>query len=286
MVRPVMRHAMSMQSRLFASLLSAALIVGPMHVANAAPSLEDLYTQGQEAFDAGDYGTAGDKWAEAVRGAEENEDNSATRQTIMNLALDAYLRGYRADDDRTHIDKAKALLDEYEASLDATGAALTPEISSEKGKIEDILSDLAAAAAEADKPDEIETDTKPDTAPPPVILDDKPGQPLIIAGAVLSGVGVIGAGILLTGVIGGLGAQADFEAAEVDSPARDSARTRGKTMNALAITGAIVTPVFLGTGIALIVVGAKRNKEARRSNMMLVPEFGPTYAGFGLSGSF
>ena len=212
MVRAViMRHAMSMQSRLYASVLSVALVLGPLHVAHAAPSIEDLYTQGQEAFDAGDYSTAGDKWSEAVRALEETEDNSATRQTIMNLALDAYLRAYRNDDARVHIDKAKALLDEYEASLEPSGAELTPEIASEKGKIEDILADLAEPEPEPEPdPEPGPNDTDPG---PPVLLDQNPGRPLIITGAVLTGVGVAGLGLMIGGLVGGGAAQRDWDAA-------------------------------------------------------------------------
>ena len=290
MVRPVMRHVMSMQSRLFASLLSTALCVAPLHSsqawAYAAPSLEELYTQGQEAFDAGDYGTAGDKWAEAVRSAEESPDTSATRQTIMNLALDAYLRAYRAnEEDRSSIDKAKQLLDEYEASLEPSGTPLTAEIASEKGKIEDILEELAAAEAAAQAETETETEG-PDEPPPPILVDENPGRPLIIAGGAIAGGGAIGIGLLLGGVIGGLSAQADFEAADEGSAARDTAAARGRTMNGLAIAGAVLTPVLLGTGVALIAIGAKRNKDARMSSVMILPEAGRGYAGLGLSGRF
>ena len=129
-----MRRSTSVLSRLFAPLLAAALFTAPIHVAQSAPSVEELYTQGQEKFDEGEYGPAADRWAEAVRALPENEDNSATRQTIMNLSLDSYLRAYRADDDRAHIDKAKALLTEYEASL-GEGSQLTTEIASEKAKL-------------------------------------------------------------------------------------------------------------------------------------------------------
>ncbi|WP_146155499.1 hypothetical protein [Enhygromyxa salina] len=274
-----------MQSRLFASLLTVALVTAPLHVVYAAPSVEDLYTQGQEKFDAGDYGGAADLWAQAVRSLEETESNSATRQTIMNLSLDAYLRAYRADDDRVHIDNAKALLDEYEASLEASGEPLTSEIASEKGKIEDILAELAAAAEPEPEP-EPEPGPDPGPDPGPVHVDEKPGRGLVIGGAVMIGVGAAGGGLLIGGVVGGLKAQTDFEATEPFTDERDAVRKRGGTMNALAITGAVVAPVFLGAGIALLVVGLKRNRDARLRNVMLLPEAGPGYAGVGFSGRF
>jgi hypothetical protein len=282
MVRPVMGRFMSMQSRLFASLLTAALVTAPIHVAQAAPSFEDLYTQGQEKFDAGDYGAAGDLWAQAVRALPESPDNAATRQTLMNVALDAYLRAYRSADDRVHIDNAKALLDEYEASL-PEGSELTTEIASEKGKIDDILANLAAAE-EPDEP-EPEPEPGPDVGPDPVVGDDKPGQGLVIGGAVMIGVGAAGAGLLVGGLVAGGNLQKIFDAAPA-GPQREDARSRGRTMNVLAVTGGIVAPVFLGAGIALLIVGMKRNKDARLRNVMVLPEAGPGYTGVGFSGAF
>ncbi|HLT35789.1 MAG TPA: hypothetical protein VK034_05875, partial [Enhygromyxa sp.] len=201
--------------------------------------------------------------------------------------LDAYLRAYRNDNDRAHIDDAKALLDEYEASLEGSSVALSSEIASEKGKIEDILAELAAKEAEADKEPEPEPDPEPvpDVEPLPV-GDDKPGRGLVIGGAVMLGVGAGGIGLMLGGVIGGLRAQTNFDTTEPGTTEHEDARKRGKTMNALAITGGVVAPIFIGAGVALLIIGLRKNKEARGSAMMVVPEAGPNYAGVGLSGRF
>ena len=281
MVPPVMRRFSSTQSRLFASLLSIAMFVAPMQVVQAGPSVEDLYTQGQEKFDAGDYGAAGDLWAEAVRALPENPDNSATRQTIMNLALDAYVRAYRNDENRSHVDKAKTLLDEYEASLEASGGALGSEIASEKAKVEDILAELAAAEQPDDEPDPEPDTGGPDPEPDTVFVDEKPGRGLVIGGAVMLGVGAAGLGLMIGGMVGGAGAQKDFDASPPASTEREDIRKRGQTMNVLAITGGVVGGVFLSAGVALLIIGLKRNKEARLQNVMVLPEIGPNYAGLG-----
>jgi hypothetical protein len=281
MVPPVMRRFTSTQSRLFASLLTVAMITAPLQVVVAGPSVEDLYTQGQEKFDAGDYGGAGDLWAEAVRALPENPDNSATRQTIMNLALDAYVRAYRNDENRAHVDKAKTLLDEYEASLEATGGALGSEIASEKAKVEDILAELAAAEEPDPEPDP-EPDTGGDEPEPEVFVNEKPGQGLVIGGAVMLGVGAAGLGLMIGGLVGGGSAQKAFEAS-MPGTEREDIRKRGQTMNVLAITGGVVGGVFLSAGVALLIIGLKRNKEARLQNVMVLPEVGPNYAGVGAS---
>jgi hypothetical protein len=286
MVRPVMRRLTSTQSRLSSILLAAAIVTAPLHVVHAGPpTVEQLYTQGQEKFDSGAYGDAGDLWAQAVRQLPEDKKNSATRQTIMNLALDAYLRAYRNDDEeRSHIDKAKTLLDEYEASLQGTNVKLSAEIASEKGKIEGILEEIAAKeAAAANEPEpEPEREPEPDYDPMPV-GNDRPGTGLVIGGAVMLGVGAGGIGLLLGGVIGGLRAQTEFNTAEPDTPEREDARKRGRTMNVLAITGGVVAPIFIGAGAALLVIGLRKNKQAR-SSMMVLPEAGPSFVGLSLSG--
>jgi hypothetical protein len=291
MVRPVMRRPKSTQSRFFATLVAAAIATAPIHVALAAPTFEELYAQGQEKFDQGEYGDAGDLWGQAVRVLPEDKANSATRQTLMNLALDSYLRAYRADDkDRAQIDDAKALLDEYEASLASSGTELSPDIASTKGKIDDILAELqaaedeAAAAAAATETDKTETEPEPvdDIMP---VGNDKPGRGLVIGGAALLGGSSIGIGLLLGGVIGGLKAQTDYNDAAVGSTERTDASKRGNTMNALAITGGVLTPLLIGAGTALLIIGLRKNKAARR-NAMLVPNVGPRFVGVGLTGRF
>ena len=284
MVRPVMRRFTSTQSRLLASLLSIAIVTTPLQVV-AGPSVEDLYTQGQEKFDAGDYDGAGDLWAEAVRALPENPDNSATRETIMNLALDAYVRAYRNDKERSHVDKAKALLDEYEASLEASGGALGSEIASEKAKIEDILAELAAAE-EPDPDPEPEPDTDGgDPQPDTVFVDEKPGRGLVIGGAVMLGVGAAGLGLMVGGMVAGGNAQKAFDTSTPGTE-REDIRKRGQTMNVLAITGGVVGGVFLSAGVALLIIGLKRNKDARLQNVMVLPEVGPSYAGMGATFRF
>lgn len=290
MVRPVMRRLNSTQSRFFATLVAVALTTAPLHVALAAPTFEELYAQGQEKFDGGEYGDAGDLWAQAVRVLPESKDNSATRQTLMNLALDSYLRAYRADDDREQIDDAKALLDEYEASL-GSGVELSSDIASTKGKIDDILAELQAADDEAAAAAVADVDkTEATDGPEPIddimpVGDDKPGRGFVIGGAALLGASSIGIGLLLGGVIGGLKAQTDYNDAAVGSTERTDASKRGNTMNALAITGGVLTPLLIGAGTALLIIGMRKNKAARR-NAMLVPNVGPNFVGMGVTGRF
>jgi hypothetical protein len=294
MVRPDMPPVMrTTLSRLFAGLVATALVLGPVHVVHAEPpgnTVDELFPYGQEKFDAEEFGEAGDAWAKAVGLLPEDKKNSATRQTLMNLALDAYLRAYKADDSREHIDKAKTLLDEYEAALQAANGTveLTPEIADLKQKIDDALADIKAKEDEAARlAAEAEAEKNKPVEPPPPEPEKgmKPGTGLIIGGAVLLGLGAGGIGLLAAGAVGASSAQKEYDAAEPGSAERDTAQKKGETMNALLVTGAVIAPIFIGAGIALVILGLKKNKKEAKS-AMLVPTFGPNYAGVGFTGRF
>ncbi|MCA9681787.1 MAG: hypothetical protein KC457_06300 [Myxococcales bacterium] len=281
-----------MSSKLLSGLLSVALVAAPLNMAYAGP-VEDLYSQGQEKFDAGDFGAAADLWAQAVRAVDEGPD-SATRQTIMNLALDAYLRAYRASEDRKYADDAKKLLDEYEALLEGSGVELSPELVDAKGKIQEILDKYAAeeeeAARKAAEEEAARKAAEDEAARKAAAEANKkpPGRPLIIGGAVGLGVGAAGIGLAVGGAVGGLGALADYKKAEDDgdTAAQNAAEKRGRTMNALAITGAVVAPLFIGAGVALLIIGLKKNKAASKSSAMVLPAAGPGFTGLTLTGRF
>ena len=296
MVRPDMSSVMrTTSSRLFGGLvtglIASALVLGPVQVVHAEPpgnTVDELFPYGQEKFDAEDYGEAAAAWAKAARLLPEDKKNAATRQTLINLAIDAYLRAYRAKDDRSFVDGAKTLLDDYEKSLqDAHGTVeLTPEIADAKQKIDDALADIKAKeeeaarlAAEANK--EPETEPEPELEPEP----SKPGNGLIIGGGVALGVGVIGIGIMAGGIAGVLSAQKSYDAATPGSTERDTFQKKAQTMTVLEVVGGVTAGVFVAAGVALLVVGLRKNKKAA-GNAMIVPTFGRDYAGLGLTGRF
>jgi hypothetical protein len=293
MVRPDMPPVMrTNSSRWFAGLVATALVLGPVQVVHAEPpgnTVDELFPYGQEKFDAEEYGEAGDAWAKAVRLLPEDKKNGSTRQTLVNLALDAYLRAYRAKDDRAFVDAAKTLLDDYEASLqEAKGTVeLTPEIADAKQKIDDALADIKAKEEEAARL-AAEANKDPEPEPEPEPEPDKgmkPGTGLIIGGAVLLGLGAGGIGLAVGGAVGSNNSQKEYDSLTPGTPERTAAQKKGETMNALAITGAVIAPLFIGAGVALLILGIKKNKKTA-GNAMLVPTFGPDYAGVGFTGRF
>ena len=109
----------------------------------------------------------------------------------------------------------------------------------------------------------------------------------------VEGSAAVKAGLFFSGVgrrsfehVESIAAQTDFDAQPAGAE-REAARTRGKTMNILAITGGIAGGLLIGAGVALLVIGLNKNKHARiQHNMSVLPTAGPNSAGLALTGRF
>ncbi|MCA9683657.1 MAG: hypothetical protein KC457_15760 [Myxococcales bacterium] len=176
----------------------------------AAPSLEELYSQGQEKFDAGDFAGAAETWTEAIAAIEEGPE-SATRATIVGLAVDAHLQAYEASEDQTHVDLAKEILDTHEAALTEASLELSPELGEAKAKIQQILDDVAAAEAAAEEEARLAAEAEAKAAaeaegpqrPPEPTWGTKTQHPMngkgmIITGATVTG---LGAAFIVTSIL-------------------------------------------------------------------------------------
>lgn len=156
---------------------------------------------------------------------------------------------------------------------------------------------------------------KPITEPPPPKLPpENNGTGLIVGGAVTAALGFGAVGVLIAGAVGAPRAEEDYEVAQsgglglcgtfpdtkcadLDATQGDQydeyksdledADQRGKVANALTITGAILTPVLLGAGAAMLAIGIKRNRASRvAAQASLAPAMSPTFAGAVLRGRF
>jgi len=153
-----------------------------------------------------------------------------------------------------------------------------------------------------------------DDPKPMVLPPDQNGMGLIVGGAIAGALGVGAVGLLVAGAVSAPRAEQDFELAQneavsicpsyptpcsnlsADEQAMldaaqidlDDADKRGRTANALTITGAVLTPVLLGAGAAMLAIGIKRNRKykAARSQVMLSPTLSSTFAGAVLRGRF
>lgn len=117
-----------------------------------------------------------------------------------------------------------------------------------------------------------EDETPAELPPPPA---PKNGKGLFVAGAVLTGFGVVGLGATATGMVLGAQAQRDVTDPLVYRPEHEDAERIGPVANVIAYAGGGLAVVGLGAGIALMVVGKKRQKAAQTSG----PEGDPSIEG-------
>lgn len=202
----------------------------------------------------------------------------------------------------------RAISAAVQQKADELDAALTKAEADDKG-----------AVVTTDPDPKLDPDDKDDkndkVDPTPIVLPpENNGTGLIVGGAVAIGLGFGALGILIAGAVGAPRAEEDYEIAQ--SNARmvcasypntcsglsetqqdtldgyqsdiDDADKRGRVANALTITGAVLTPVLLGAGAAMLAIGIKRNREARssRSQLNMSPAFGRGFTGLVLRGRF
>ena len=170
--------------------------------------------------------------------------------------------------------EAVTALDEYcdgFRSAYGTETPINPKVLQIQFELRRQLEELRAAGAPVE----------PSWTPVPEM---RPWKGLVAGGGVLAGVGA-GAAIL-AGIMGARGdrAEAEFEAAKCSlyTPTTSCADLidQGRTANKLAIGGAIVAPLAIGGGVAMLLVGVRRRATVRYA---LLPILTPTYAGLSLT---
>lgn len=114
---------------------------------------------------------------------------------------------------------------------------------------------------------------------------DRAGVPLIAAGAVVAAMGAGASSMIAVGAVEGARAREDQAVPGYDDEQRGRIDDRGRTMNAVMIAGLVATPVLLGGGIAMVVIGAKKRQRA-----LATASFTPMYrrgvAGVAVHGRF
>lgn len=303
--------------------LASALVIAPMHVAHAAPPAEtepaegeaptvsvgdQLLREGHELFAAGDYEAAIDKYAAAL--AEGAMAKEALAQAHFRLGTVQYQSGeyqsalenfqdaqalfpspqffYNIAQCYESLENWEQAINNYKAYLRGSPDAKDRANTENKIKRLQKLVELGDEATEADK--EAAKAPMPETEPK---KKPGPGRPLVITGAVLTGVGAavaIGGGA-------GFGVQAADRADQVDqvqnggnprgltvkeTRALDDEGQQAQTLQIVMISaGAAVGLV----GVALLAVGINKNKKAK-GQTAVVPTFGPGQGGFAVVGRF
>ncbi|MEE9382797.1 MAG: hypothetical protein V3V08_05225 [Nannocystaceae bacterium] len=288
--------------RLISFCVALSLAATPTYVWGATPAeeVESLYADGDTSFSNGDYVGAARTWAEALDLMEETEDNNATRAQILVSALTAYMEAFIETRKVDHLRAAARLLERYAHSLERAydgEASLSEAIVDMKRRLERALEGTQAKTGNGNgsgnhavAPNHSEPATPGQADPnqgstankrtgPPAAT----GRGLLIAG-VASTAASLGTGSLIAiGIIQGIAANDKLEdGSERPAPEQKQIKSDGERANKMAVVGAIITPVLLGAGVAMLIIGGRRNS----SHLSVTPTVNDSFVGLSLSGRF
>jgi hypothetical protein len=284
-------------------VLSLLLVAGSADVRAAGqPSdeVEQLYVQGQDLFDAGDFAGAASAWSKALDGMPENEQSKTTRELLVIQTMTASRQAHAKTQDVQHLRNGQTVVDRYVASFkQAYGQDAVLSDSVQQARIELLTALQGAESQPQEWPEEEPTAAEPQPTQPPSPTPTvapaelppptdrgadrgKKGTGLIATGSIFLALGAGAGGMLVAGLVIAGKAEDDFKSATTQN-AREDADNRGMRSNTLAIAGVIAAPVCIGVGIGLLAAGVKRRKSSR---MAVAPSVGPEFAGLVWSGRF
>jgi hypothetical protein len=262
----------------------------------ALAAFEVGFTEGQAKFDRGEYLEAARTWLAAAANLPEKTVNRDNRVAVYEYIVDAFMRGLAGSTEPEALREAVTALDAYVDGFTrsyGTETALSPKIVAARDEFRARLT--AAEGAEKDpKPPDTTSDVPPgggdelppDEPPPP---PGKPGLGLMVGGGVMIGLGLGAAGLAGFGAARGQSLERQFDdpanACQLAMPSAScqDLLDQGKTMNSLTIAGAVLAPLLVGGGVALLVVGLKRRQQPRQA---LAPALAPGFVGLTLRGRF
>lgn len=237
-----------------------------------------LYAEGTGKYATADYEGAIELWTQAYTLVPSTVEYREIKADLMWDIATAREKSFDVDGEVSHLKQAEILLQNYLADLTSI---ITDEaaLATERERVEDKLESIRAKISDASG------DPGPEPEPGPA--GELPsGRPLLITGGVLAGVGVAGLGVAAAGMAIGSGANdiSDLDPDDIDG--RREQFDRGRLGNGLAIGGGIAGGVFLVTGVALLAVGARREKARTGMALLPAPTFGRDHLGLGLTGRF
>jgi tetratricopeptide (TPR) repeat protein len=276
--------------RFVAALAAFVIAVPPTHAApapapegaDAAPATfeeaEALYEQGRAKFETADYTAAIELWTEAYRLVPDVQEGSRIKALLIYNIATAREHAFDVTQDPSQLRQAKILLESFEESI----PDLYPdeEQAAETQKVRERIAAIDARLQTA----EPEPEPEPEPGPEPIDVPSgpaNPGRPLVIAGAVLVGVGVAGLAVMGAGLGIGAGANDLSELEDDDITGRRDQFSRGRSANAMAIGGGVAGGVLAITGAVLLGLGIAKNRRATPTAWLA-----PGSAGLQLSGRF
>jgi hypothetical protein len=253
---------------------------------DALAAAKAAHEEADAKYNTADYEGAIDAWQRAYAALPRTPESNTYRTLINYNIAAAYEKLFDLDGKVFHLKQAKVLLDKFEESIAEIYADAPADGEAERVQVQEKLRRIEQRIAEAEGRTGAAT-TEP--KPQPVVRADEPrpraknpGRGMIIGGGVLVGLGAGAlAGMIPALVIGERENDID-DLAPDEFVERGERFDDGRRANRGAIAAGVLAGVFVGAGIALIVVGAKR----RAAKTAIAPSIGPRGAGLSIRGRF
>lgn len=282
-------------------------------------NVRNQYEQGARAYEGADYAKAGKLWGELLGKIPETPASRTMRASLVIDAMSAYQAAYDASGD---VKQLQAGMDAYYAYFksyrDAHGSTNIPEpVVEARFVMKENLTQAQAGGTSGGGTNAGGTNGGGTNGDEPGGQnggstgaggtsggagggtnataagngkpgrgdrgEPSPGTPLIASGAVLIALGAGASSMIAVGAVEGARARQDQKLPGYSDTQRMNIDHRGRSMNSLLIAGAVVTPVFVLTGISLIAVGAAKRHKAQ---LAVAPSVSPKFTGVVLRGRF
>lgn len=264
---------------------------------------ESIFRRGQAKYETADYNGAIELWTDAYALVDSTPENASIKALLIYNLAQAHVKAYELDEDAIHLKQAQQLLQSFRANLEllyedeAQLAEETAKVDQNLAEIDEMMAAREAEKTKAEDTPEAEPEHEPEVGSPtdPGPTDEGPsgeGKPFLIAGGVALGLGAAFGAVAITGAVMGSGANDISDLAPDQLIEREDRFSTGRTGNALLIVGSVGAGVLVSTGIALLVVGIKRNKSrSNTARLRNIPQLGATFGwgqggGVTLSGRF
>lgn len=250
----------------------------------------------QELYQGGDLGGAAEAYAAILGVLDENTVNLEERDNTLLLALETYREAYEAQRLRgTSVEQSIELLRSAVRLFDAYAAEFRAVHSGRR------LSDAAQASGEETTQMLAEAEAELTPTPPPVpsggeeeptsdgpilrrheTFDRPDGLALIYGGSATIALGLGSIAMIAVGTHRTRTAARDHDQAVGDPTREAEADRRGRSGEALVISGAVLTGVLLAGGATMLGLGVRQ----RRNYMAVAPQLRKGYVGVGLGARF
>lgn len=247
--------------------------MAPGEQPTAAERARELFAEGRASYEISRYAEAVEMFEKSLAMSIDIEDPQARERALQGLRFNlarAHFKAYEIDGDATRLRTALDLFDKYLKY----GAELENEL-----EAEELSSQVREALRRLEEEGGADSGRRGRASG-----EDRDGEaqrsPLWIGGISSVVTGVVGFGVMGAGM--GIGASAKNDLGKALTGADVvAARDKGRTGNALSVTGAVLGGLLVTTGAVLFVMDKKRSKK-----VALVPNGTPEYAGLQLTGRF